>query len=149
MLRKRCLEVYFGVDDLESTLSVMKQVFTEYPKAQGLSANQIGVLKRIAIMRYKGKEFFVINPKIELTVGGYRTSVESCVSTDKSQSKYDYYKVKRPRWIIVTYYDENGKRYRKLINSKRTRVFCHEIDHMDGRLITDEGRLYYRCKIAS
>lgn len=149
LLKRKCIDVCFEVDDLPFILVAMKQVFSEYPRSQGLSANQLGILKRVAIMRNKGREFFIINPQIKATIGGHRMSVESCLSTDKYEDRHDYYKVKRPRWIVVSYYDENQKQHIRLISSSFTRAFCHEIDHMDGKLITDEGRFYHRCKIVS
>ena len=48
-----------------------------------------------------------------------------------------------PRYekMVVSYYDEAGKKQRKIIDRfSEARVFQHEIDHLDGALYVDRMR---------
>ena len=123
------------ITDLKERLML---VFEKYPKVQGLSAVQIGVLERIAILRIKGEVFYIINPKIVKSFFSQK-SIESCASVDSKPFHYDYYTVRRPLFGKVEYIDENGKRVSKWVGKKYIRLYAHEIDHMDGITIDNKG----------
>ena len=112
------------------------------PKAQGISAIQVGWKKRIAIIKLgRSNPFVIINPVISDKFG-VQISTESCLSTDKSDEYHDYYKVKRPLRAKILYYDINGGLHEVTAYKKEVRVFCHEIDHMDGITIDQIGKYY-------
>lgn len=112
------------LDDMKETLKVEQGV--------GLAAPQVGVLRRIAIVDYDDKYFELINPKI-LSKVGETIEDEGCLSVPGVRGL-----VKRPETITVIYTDRNGKRNKLEVAGITARIFCHEIDHMDGILFVDK-----------
>ncbi len=112
------------LDDMKETLAVEDGV--------GLAAPQVGVLRRIAIVNYNDQLYELINPRI-LSGSGEAIEEEGCLSVVGQRGK-----VKRPEKITVTYIDRNGKRQKQEITGITARVFCHEIDHLDGILFVDK-----------
>jgi peptide deformylase len=112
------------------------------PEAAGLAAPQIGVNKRIILVRdfkvlHESDEVLVsnlimINPKIVSKSNEFETDWESCLSIP-----FMYGKVKRPMTVKVSYQDENGKDFKIKAKGFLARVIQHEIDHLDG-IIFDE-----------
>lgn len=112
------------LDDMKETLHAAQGV--------GLAAPQVGVLRRIAIVEFEDKCYELINPRILKSSGGV-ISEEGCLSVPGVRGK-----VKRPETITVTYLDRAGKRHKEEITGILARVFCHEIDHLDGVLFVDK-----------
>ena len=112
------------LDDMKETLHVEVGV--------GLAAPQVGVLRRIAIVEFDGKYYELINPRI-LSACGELMEEEGCLSVPGIRGL-----VKRPEMIKVTYVDRDGKRHKEEITGLIARVFCHEIDHLDGVLFVDK-----------
>ncbi len=112
------------LDDMKDTLHVEAGV--------GLAAPQVGVLRRIAIVEFDGRFYELINPKI-LSTSGELVEEEGCLSVPGVRGP-----VKRPEKIKVTYVDREGKRHKEEITGLTARVFCHEIDHLDGVLFVDK-----------
>jgi len=112
------------LDDMKETLHVEKGV--------GLAAPQVGVLRRIAIVEFADQYYELINPRI-LKSSGEVIGEEGCLSVPGMRGK-----VKRPETITVTYIDRTGKRHKEEITGLMARVFCHEIDHLDGILFVDK-----------
>ena len=99
----------------------------------GLAANQIGYNKRIFVLNFQGDLRSFINPIIS-EVGQLELSREKCASIPDKEFV-------RPRHneITVAYTTPLGKiESRKLIGMAAT-VFQHEIDHLDGLLLSDIG----------
>lgn len=106
----------------------------------GLSAVQLGVLKRFFVISYKKEdgtfdEFKVVNPKIisnseELI---YVEEGEGCLSINR------YVEGIVPRYARVTveYYDEYGNKKTVRIREEMAVAFQHEIDHLNGILFPD------------
>ena len=97
----------------------------------GLAAPQVGVLRRIAIVEYEDKYFELINPRI-IKASGETVEEEGCLSIPGFRGK-----VKRPENVTVVYIDREGKKRREEASGILARVFCHEIDHLDGILFVD------------
>lgn len=112
------------LDDMRETLNIEEGV--------GLAAPQVGVLRRIAIVEYDDELYELINPVI-LESSGEVIGEEGCLSVVGIRGT-----VKRPENIKVTYTDRNGKGQTKEIFGMKARVFCHEIDHLDGVLFVDK-----------
>lgn len=112
------------LDDMKETLHMEDGV--------GLAAPQVGVLRRVAIVEYEDKYYELINPKI-IKCSGETVEEEGCLSVIGIRGK-----VKRPQTIKVTYLDRNGKRRKIEISDILARIFCHEIDHLDGVLFVDK-----------
>lgn len=98
-----------------------------------LSANQIGFDKRIFVINFSGDIRTFINPVIT-QVKGFELSRETCSSIpDKTFI--------RPRHndIMVMYQTPLGKIESKQFMGVAAKVFQHEMDHLDGLLLSDIG----------
>lgn len=98
-----------------------------------LSANQIGFDKRIFVINFNGDIRTFINPVIT-QVKGFELSRETCSSIpDKTFI--------RPRHndIMVMYQTPLGKIESKQFMGAAAKVFQHEMDHLDGLLLSDIG----------
>lgn len=117
----------------------------------GIAAPQIGVTKRIFILREGKKKYRVfINPEItwhseEVGTGKTKNGdafLEGCLSIPNF-----YGPVIRPLAVEMTYYDERGKQHRSSLVEPFSRYVQHEHDHLNGVLFTDhilnqKGKLY-------
>ena len=112
------------LDDMKETLHVEDGV--------GLAAPQVGVLRRIAVIDYDDKYYELINPKI-LSASGEATEEEGCLSVVGIRGR-----VVRPDKLTVSYMDREGNNQKIEVTGITARIFCHEIDHLDGVLFVDK-----------
>lgn len=112
------------LDDMKETLIV--------EDGGGLAAPQVGVRRRIAVVSYEDEYYEIINPKI-LSESGELIEEEGCLSLPGIWGP-----VKRPETIRVSYLDRNGKEQEIEATGMLARIFCHEIDHLDGVLFVDK-----------
>lgn len=95
-------------------------------KGYGLAAIQIGVPLQYAWFQYDGREYELINPHIIFSQG-FQTKTEGCLSIpDKT---FDV-----PRSVKIEYINDGKKKRAK---GKLAQIIQHEIDHMNGILISD------------
>lgn len=100
----------------------------------GLAAPQVGELLRIIILHVPGYDpMEVINPQI-VKQRGSRFSQEQCLSLPGIQKE-----IKRPKTVKVVGLNTDGQRVSVRGPDVMAAVLCHEIDHLDGILITDKG----------
>ncbi len=112
------------VDDLVDTMH--KQ------NGCGLAAVQVGVLRRVAVVEVEEDELFImINPEI-IASEGEQEELEGCLSLPEQWGV-----TRRPRKVTVRYTDRNGEAQTATGEDLLARAFCHEIDHLDGKLFTD------------
>lgn len=104
----------------------------------GLAAPQVGILKRIAVIDVGDGPFILINPVIEETAGE-QTGDEGCLSVPGMAGQ-----VTRPNYVKVRALDMDMEEQVYEGEELLARAFCHEIDHLDGRMYTElvEGRLH-------
>jgi len=76
---------------------------------------------------------FIVNPMITKEVGE-ATAIEGCLSLPGVKCN-----VKRPKKIVVRGFNENWQPVGYKLHDFSARVACHEIDHLDGKLIDDVG----------
>jgi len=112
------------LDDMKETLHVENGV--------GLAAPQVGVLRRVAIVEYEDKLYELINPEI-LESSGEAIEEEGCLSVPGTRGT-----VMRPDHIKVTYTDREGNVHTEEHEGITARIFCHELDHLDGVLFVDK-----------
>lgn len=110
------------LDDLAETL--------EHAKGAGLAAPQIGVLRRVCVININ-EPIELCNPRI-LSSEGEQEGAEGCLSVPGKTGL-----VKRPDRVIVEAQDRNGKPFAVEAEGFLARAFCHELDHLDGKLYTD------------
>lgn len=103
----------------------------------GLAAPQVGVLKRIVTIDIGEGPIVLINPEI-IETGGEQTGDEGCLSVPGKSGV-----VTRPDYVKVKALNEEMEEIILEGEGLLARAFCHEIDHLDGKLYVDlvEGEL--------
>ena len=97
----------------------------------GLAAPQVGVLRRIVVVEVEeGNLIELINPEI-IKSSGTQTGIEGCLSVPGKQGT-----VTRPAYVKVRALDRHGVMREYEGTELLARCFCHEIDHLDGKLYT-------------
>ena len=122
----------------------------------GVAANQIGYDKKIFIgLKHDNYEEekdddkqvignpnsdnyeFYINPKIEhSSKKSLQEGEEGCLSIPEIRliaERYDKIKVK--------YFNEEGKKIKKPLKEFMSRLFQHELDHLDGKLMVENSKI--------
>jgi peptide deformylase len=120
-----------------------------YELSAAMAAPQMGVLKRIIIIRddmenKKNATFTaLINPEVIKTEGKTITDYEGCLSVPSI-----YGKVPRASKVKVKAILEDGTEVRIKASDELARTLLHEIDHLNGILfidhIRDEEDAFYR-----
>ena len=114
------------LDDMAETMHAADGV--------GLAAPQVGVLRRIAIVEVEpGQLIELINPKI-IARAGEQCGSEGCLSLPNQ-----FGMVKRPMHVTVRATDRYGKEFEMSGSELLARAFCHEIEHLDGKLFIDSA----------
>lgn len=92
----------------------------------GISAIQIGIPKRICIIKYNNENIVMINPKITNARGEVYFR-EGCLSAPGF-----YTNVKRAQKVWCSYLDENGREKEIAQGGLCSVIIQHELDHFDG-----------------
>ena len=138
----------------EDVISAALFTALEKEKGFGLSANQIGVDKRMCVINIK-EPMVLVNPKIVKRSEEAVQYIESCLSLPKTMRKPK----NTVRSISITIETDNlgtvefGPDEKDKIGTEGHNYFAdegllecvvaqHEIDHLDGILITDQIRAY-------
>ena len=118
------------LDDMRDTLGGAEGV--------GLAAPQVGVLKRIVVIDVGDGPIVLINPEI-IETSGEQTGEEGCLSVPGKAGV-----VTRPNYVKVKTLTEDMEEVVLEGEGLLARAFCHEIDHLDGKLYVDlaEGGIH-------
>ena len=108
----------------------------------GLSAVQVGILKRIVVIDIDDGTGVkvLINPKI-IKQKGEQEVEEGCLSFPNQ-----YAKMIRPKEVKVEGLDRNGKKISIKAKDLLAQAIAHELDHLDGIVFVDKmipGTLEY------
>lgn len=101
----------------------------------GLAAPQVGILKRLVVIDVseEGNEpIILINPEI-VEVDGEQIGDEGCLSVPGKVGT-----VRRPNFVKVKAWNEKMEEFTMEGTGLLARAFCHEIDHLDGKLYVDQ-----------
>jgi peptide deformylase len=118
----------------------LKETLQDHDDGIGLAAPQIGVHKRIVIVRLgarndwdteAGPPIALINPQI-LEAGDERKDFDGCLSFPGL-----YAETIRPHYLRVDGIDENGQRFDRVFSGFDAVLVHHELDHLDGVLFID------------
>lgn len=134
---------------IQELIADMKQALANEKFGVAIAAPQIGESVRAFVIA--GKVFaaregnepdseqypdqIFINPKIKKVSKKITVGDEGCLSVP---GKYGT-KVERPDKITITYFDEHGTEYERGAASFLSRIFQHEIDHLNGILYVDHA----------
>lgn len=118
-------------EKLWELLDDMRETLIEQNGA-GLSAVQVGVLKRVFIININEAQIEFVNPQITSRKGEI-IEQEGCLSVP---GKFGF--VKRPQEVTVTAFDRYGNKFTLVCENWTARCVCHEYDHLDGILYIDK-----------
>ncbi len=131
ILYKKCKEVkvfdkklWILLDDMYETMQKAEGV--------GLAAPQVGILKNAVVIDIGEGKIELINPKI-IRESGVQNGTEGCLSVPGV-----YGEVERPNEVTVAAQDRNGNPFEISGTELLARAFCHEIEHLDGKLFLDK-----------
>ncbi len=131
-------------DEVLEVIAAMRKLSADweaehpYELSAAMAAPQMGVLKRIIIIRddmedKKNAHFTAfINPEVTKVEGKTVTDFEGCLSVP-----HIYGKVPRPLKVRVKAKLEDGKEVRVKATGELARTLLHEIDHLNGVLFID------------
>ena len=129
-LHKVCRPVEKFDKKLHKLLDDMKETLVD-ANGVGLAAPQVGILRRVVIVDTGEEMLELVNPELVET-SGEQDGAEGCLSVP---GKFGM--VKRPMKVRVRYQDRAGQWHEREAEGFTARAFCHEIDHLDGRLYTE------------
>lgn len=143
VLEKKCKEVLFMDDRTKDLIGDMIDTLNAHAnmKAVGIAAPQVGILKKIIVIKLQNSDPMVfINPKI-VESSGEQTGPEGCLSIPGYSGM-----VVRPERITLKYMDTNMNEKEINADGFLARVICHEVDHLDGILYTKANELRNKKK---
>lgn len=97
----------------------------------GLAAPQIGISKQIVVIDVGEGPICLVNPEI-IEAEGEEIDVEGCLSIPGLRAY-----VKRSSRVVVNALNEKGRPIRVTGDGLLARALQHEIDHLNGILMTD------------
>ena len=117
------------IDEMRETLIVSDGV--------GLAAPQVGILRRVVLVLEtnvpEGEDPYIIeliNPEI-VESSGSQNGPEGCLSVPGR-----FGLVERPMDVTVRAQDRNGNSFEVKGHELTARAFCHELDHLEGKMFT-------------
>ena len=134
ILRKVSREVDAITPRIITLLDDMKDTLHKANGA-GLAAPQVGVLRRVVLIETeKGKLYEMINPEIIERSEELQHEIEGCLSLPNRWGITE-----RPKKVTVRAMDRNGKYFTLTGTDLLARAICHETDHLDGVLYSDNA----------
>lgn len=138
----------YADDELEDVLSLaskMLMILHRHKWGIGLAAPQVGVLKRIFIMdRGENSDNIFVNPSIVDQSKWTERKEEACLSEYGEDGKPIKVIVERPKKVTIKYLTPSITDDDKIMwiakeehfSGKKARIVQHEIDHLDGILLS-------------
>ena len=145
VLREKSLEVLIVDDEIRKIIQDLIQTMI-LGRGVGLSAPQIGVLKRILVLdagEIRGNPRVFINPLV-LEFSGQCVQEEGCLSFPGI-----FGEISRPSEVTVSAMNEEGVLKTFKFFGLECRAICHELDHLDGCLFIDHMSRSHRIVIHS
>lgn len=141
ILRKKSREVEVIDEKIQILIDDMIETMYKF-NGVGLSAVQVGVLKRVVVIDIDDGNgvIVLINPKIKKTKGEHEVE-EGCLSFPNQ-----YAKLIRPKEVEVEALDRTGKKITIKAKDLLAQAIAHELDHLEGTVFIDRmiaGTLEY------
>lgn len=125
ILTSKSVEVEEINDEIKNLIQDLKDTLNNTTGC-GISAVQIGELKRICLIKINGQIKTLINPVITKTRGEVEFR-EGCLSAPDVATT-----TKRAQKVWVDYIDENGRKRELADGGLCSIIVQHELDHFDG-----------------
>lgn len=129
-------------DDEHSTLRQGLQLLAavlDRHQGAAVAAPQVGILQRVIVIAADvagdltdGYPFGLINPEITDHSDELVIDQEGCLSFPNI-----YVRVQRPTWVTAHAQTPTGDHFEVKAHGVFARALCHEIEHLDGRLLID------------
>jgi peptide deformylase len=131
VLRQKCRPVEKFDSRLHTLIDDMIDTM-HFADGVGLAAPQVGILRRVVVIEcVEGEILELVNPKI-VAFSGTQEEQEGCLSIPGEAGI-----TRRPKHVTVRAQDRNGNEVEYTGSDLLARAFCHELDHLDGKLYTD------------
>lgn len=130
VLTKKCRTVEKFDDRLNELVNDLFDTLYDSGGA-GLAAPQVGILRRVAVIDIDEGPIELINPEI-ISTEGSQTGAEGCLS---NPGKYGI--VTRPQKVTLRAQDRKGEWHEYVGEDLLARAFCHETEHLDGKMFMD------------
>ena len=135
VLRKVCRPVDAITPRINTLLDDMIETMRE-ADGVGLAAPQVGVLRRVVVIETPDEGLIeLINPKI-IAYSGEQEGDEGCLSIPGRWGI-----TKRPMHVTVRAVNRAGETFDITGSGLLAKAFCHEIDHLDGKLYIDIAKM--------
>lgn len=141
VLKKKSKEIKKITPEIKELTLDMEETMVKN-EGIGLAAPQIGSLKRMIVIQVNKEPAVFINPKIVKKSKEKEIMEEGCLSFPGV-----FLEIKRPRKIEVEALTLNGEKVLFETEGLLSRVFQHEIDHLDGILLIDRINFWQRWKL--
>jgi len=122
------------VEDIDGKLAQLSEDMLQTMYAEpgiGLAAPQVGIAKRFFVYDVGDGPQTLVNPEIVESRGEW-TYEEGCLSVPGL-----FWEIVRPKEIHIKGYDLNGNEVSLEADELLSRLFQHELDHLDGVLLVD------------
>ncbi len=122
------------VTDVDGAMAdLCQQMFTAMYEAPGigLAAPQVGVSQRFFVYDFGDGPSVLVNPEITESDGEW-TYNEGCLSVPELS-----WEIVRPRSIHLKAYDLGGNEVSLEAEDLEARLFQHEMDHLEGKILLD------------
>jgi peptide deformylase len=129
-------EIANKVDKIDRSIKDIVKDMIDTMKEEGglgLAAPQIGISKRIIIVRYGDRIDTFINPELEVLDDNMTKSDEGCLSIYSIQG----FTVDRYKKVRVRAKNLKGKPLEVTAEGLLAIIFQHEIDHLKGKMFID------------
>ena len=113
-------------DEIKQLIQDLKDTLAVHPTGVGISAIQIGVPKKVCIIKHNGNIYTLINPIITRQRGNI-DFIEGCLSAPDKHRK-----VSRAQKVWCDYIDENGNSKQLADGGLCSIIIQHELDHFNG-----------------
>ena len=125
-------EIVLEGEDVKDIFKKMMQVINAIDNGVGLAASQIGISKKMAIIRpdSESKDIVcMINPKIESTSGEKKFGREGCLSYPNT-----FAFIERFTSVEVSYFDQDWKKHIAQYEEGNILgiIIQHELEHLEG-----------------
>ena len=108
----------------------------------GLAAPQVGISKKIIIVTEGGSSHAFLNPKIIKQSKEKEQDEEGCLSLPGL-----FVRIPRPKQVEILAQTIDGEEVKIIAKDLAARIFQHEIDHIEGKLIIHRVSSLARWKL--
>lgn len=141
ILKKKSEEIKEITPEIKRVAQDMIETL-EKAEGVGLAAPQVGILKRIIVVKTENGPVVFLNPKILKKSKLKEIKEEGCLCFPGI-----YLKIRRAQSVFVEAQKLSGEKVQFLSQNLLARILQHEIDHLGGKLILDRISFWERQKV--